>query len=313
MLVVVIAFAAILLLMQPAAANIRELFERNLARCEREYGMEDARTASAARDLGLYLRNHDDPAAAYRALKQAVAIDEKTLAPQTLSDVAELAALAPPPEAETLWRRVASAPEPALASRAFAALGEFAERAGDRAGAARMYAKALAKEQAASGPDGAEVAVRLNSLALSSEPPEAIPLLERAVAIDRKHWGEKHPETATAETNLSGELLAAGRTAEAVRMGALALSSFEATLGPDHPRTAAAASNLADAKRAAGDLATAGRLYRRALRIDEQAYGASNPETLNDARNLADFLRETGHPAAASEIERRYSVTAAPR
>jgi tetratricopeptide (TPR) repeat protein len=176
-----------------------------------------------------------------------------------------------------------------------------------------MYAKAVAKEEAASGRDSAETAVRLNALALVSEPREAVPLLERAVAIDRKRWGEKHPETATTESNLSGELLALGRVGESVRIGTLALSNFEATLGPQHPRTAAAASNLADAKRAAGDRAAAERLYRRALRIDEQALGAANPETMNDVKNLADFLRETGHEREARALEQRYSSTATPR
>ena len=303
-------------LLQPDSANLRHLFEENLARSAREYGMVDARTAGAARDLGLFLRGENDAPGAYRALHEAVEIDDKAAgreSKQTLADVAALASVAPPYEAESLWRRAADGKDSAIASRAFAALGEFRERAGDTAGAAAMYAKAVEKEEAASGSDSAETAVRLNSLALVSEPKDAVPMLERAVAIDRKRWGEKHPETATTESNLSGELLALGRVAESVRIGTLALSNFESTLGPRHPRTAAAASNLADAKRAAGDRGAAERLYRRALRIDEQALGAANPETLNDVRNLADFLREIGREREARALEQRYASTATPR
>jgi tetratricopeptide (TPR) repeat protein len=298
---------------QPDAANLRELFEQNLARSEHAYGMADARTAGAARDLGLFLRGQNDAPGAFRALSEAVEIDGKSPGAankQTMEDIAALAAAAPPQQAESLWRRAAEGPNASVASKAWAALGEMRERAGDTRGAAAMYTKALEKEEAASGKDSSETAVRLNALALVSEPREAVPLLERAVAIDRQRWGEKHPETATAESNLSGELLAAGRVPESVRLGAQALRNFEATLGPEHPRTAAAASNLADARRAAGDRAGAEALYRRALRIDEKAYGASNPETLNDVKNLADFLREIGRNRDARELERRYSPTA---
>jgi hypothetical protein len=41
------------------------------------------------------------------------------------------------------------------------------------------------------------VAVRLNSLALVLTPRDAVPLLRRALLIDRRAWGEKHPQTAT--------------------------------------------------------------------------------------------------------------------
>jgi len=303
-------------LLQPDPANLRHLFEENLAHSEREYGMTDARTARAARDLGLFLRGENDAAGAYRALHEAVEIDDKALGAedsQTLANISALASVAPPLEAESLWRRAADGKDSAISSKAFAALGELRERAGDRAGAAAMYTRAVGKEEAASGRDSAETAVRLNSLALVSNPREAIPLLERAVAVDRKRRGERHPETATAESNLSGELLALGRVAESVRIGTLALSNFEYTLGPQHPRTAAAASNLADAKRAAGDAGAAERLYRRALRIDEQALGATNPETLNDVKNLADFLSETGREKEARALEQRYASTGTPR
>jgi len=303
-------------LLQPDPANLRHLFEENLARSERQYGMTDARTAGAARDLGLFLRGENDAAGAYRALREAAEIDDKAAgseSKQTLADMAALASVAPPYEAESLWRRAANAKDPAIASSALAALGEFRERAGDRAGAMAMYARAVEKEEAASGRDSAETAVRLNSLALVSEPRDAVPMLERAVAIDRKRWGERHPETATTESNLAGELLALGRVTESVRIGTLALSNFEATLGRRHPRTAAAASNLADAKSAAGDRVAAERLYRRALRIDEHALGAANPETLNDVKNLADFLRETGREREARALEARYASTGTPR
>ena len=294
---------------QPDVAMLRHMYEEGLARREKQYGLSDARTAGAALDLGLFLRQAGDRAGAYQALSKALVIDEKAYgskAAKTLRDVSELATVAAPPEAEGLWRRASATTDAEVAARSFAALGEMREAANDRSGAAALYRSALRQEEIASGKDGARVAVRLNALAVVSDPAAAIPLLERALAINRHAWGEAHPETATTETNLSGELLAAGRTAEAVRVGRLALRNFESTLGPEHPRTAGAASNLADALRAAHDPAGAERLYRRALEIDEKAFGPRNAETLNDVRNLADFLRETGRDAEATTLERAH-------
>jgi tetratricopeptide (TPR) repeat protein len=296
---------------QPDPQTLRRLYEEGLAKRELEYGSADVRTAGAARDLGLYLRQWGgDQESARKALSRALAIDEKTLGatnPQTLTDAADLAGLSAPSEAEGLWKRAAAGSDNALAARAFSALAELREGAGDHPGAAELYRQALAKEEAASGRTAARVAVRLNALALVDDPPAAVPLLERALAINRRAWGEKHPETATTEVNLSGELLATGRVVEAIRIGTLALANFEATLGPDHPRTGAAASTLADALRAKRDRAGAEKLYRRALEIDERAYGPEHPETLGDVRNLAEFLRESGRDDEAAQLERRLS------
>ncbi len=299
------------LAMQPDPAMLRRLYEEILAKRERQYGLADARTARAASDLGLFLKEQGDADGAGRALVEALRVNEAALGPkatETLSEAAELAAVSPPPLAEPLWRRAAESADPGVAARALAALAELRETARDREGAVTLHRQALAKEEAASGKEGARVAVRLNALALALGPEQGIPLLTRALAIDRRAYGERHPETATTESNLSGLLLAAGRAPESVRVGRSALTGFESTLGPDHPRTAAAASNLADALRAQGDRAGAERLYRRALDIDQRAYGPAHAETLEDVRNLIEFLRETGRAAEAAELERRYKL-----
>src|SRR5258708_4932337 len=50
---------------QPDPQTLRRLYEEGLATRERQYGSTDTRTASAARDLGLYLREWGgDPAGA---------------------------------------------------------------------------------------------------------------------------------------------------------------------------------------------------------------------------------------------------------
>jgi len=304
----------LLLAFQPDTAMLRRLYEEKAARVEQQYGPADPRTAGAYRDLGLYLRQASDAAGAREFLKKVLSIDEAqpgASASATIADIANLARASPPDEAQPLWTRVSAGADPALASEALAALGDLRDAAGDKPGAAELFLKALEREEANSGPYSSKIAVRLNSLALVSGPHKAVPLLQRALAIDRKVWGEKHPETATTEVNLSGELLGSGQFAEAVRIGTTALANFEATLGENHPRTAAAASTLADALRAMKQNARAENLYRRALAIDERAYGPTHAETLDDVRNLAEFLRETGRAAEAADLDKRLCASAA--
>ena len=286
---------------------LRELFEQALMRRKEEYGAADPRTAQAARDLGLFLRSQGDSAGARDALAEAVRIDEKSLGPaaaQTLADVADLAGVSGPGQAEPLWRRAAESPDGEVAARALAVLGQSRETASDSAGAAKLYRQALDREEAA-GPDSARVAVRLNALARVVDLDEAIALLDRAVNISRRRLGPRHPETATLELNLAGSLLKAGHADQAAQLCAGAMSAFEEALGADHPRTAAAATFLGHALRAKGDLGGAERMYRRALAIDEHAEGPRSSRTLTDARTLAGFLREIGKIREAADLEKK--------
>jgi tetratricopeptide (TPR) repeat protein len=296
-----------LLAMQPDTAAIRRLFEENLAQQEKQFGASDPRTADAARDLGLFLKRQGDTTSAADALTRALRADEQVLggsARQTLADAAELAEIQPPGKAEALWRRAAASPDAHLAARALAALGDLNVEK-DSAAAVSFYRKALAKEEEAGGKNAARVAVRLNALAVLVEPREGIGMLERALAIDRKLLGERHPETSITEANLAGLLLDSGQIDRALQLASAALSGLEETLGDENPRVAPAVTILAFCWRAKGDRARAERLYRRALAIDEAALGPEHPDTLHDVTNLAEFLRAAGKTAEAVALERR--------
>lgn len=278
---------------QPDPAILRRIFEDALARRERQYGTTDARTAQAARDLGMFLGREGNAAAARTSLAEAVKIDEAAFgesAPQTLADVAELAAVSPAQQSMALWQRASGSPDAAVAVRALMALG--ASRKG--AEAAAFYRKALARQEFATGEASEPVAVCLNALAQVVEIPEAIALLQRAVKIDRAALGSRHPQTATTEANLAGKLVNAGRYDEALSSAAEALSIFGETLGLSHPRCAVAASILAFALEAKGEKARAEKMYRMALAIDEAAYGATHPQTMADRQALAEFLKAAG-------------------
>jgi tetratricopeptide (TPR) repeat protein len=295
---------------QPHVEMLRDLYGQHLAVEQREHGEFDAHTAEAARNLGLFLRGHGDPAAAYTALSRTVAIDEKVFgpdAPRTLADVADLATVAPAADTPKLFERAAGSSDAAAASRALVALGELRASQKDREGAARYWRQALAKQEA----DSQNTAMILTVLAQVIAPAEAIPILRRALAIDRKNLGPRHPEYATVDQLLGAALLATGKPAEAEPPGREALDVLSEKLGSDHPRTAAAAVTLATILRATGKFAEAERLYRQALAVDEAVLGSQDPGTLDTVRALADLLRDRGRKGEATVLERRLVVNVA--
>ena len=218
------------------------------------YGPARAETAQAARDLGLFLAKQGDLTAARAALSQAIQADETafgTSAPQTLADVAELAAVSEPAPAARLWLRAAGSAEAGTAARSFGALGDLRAGAGDRTGAVRYYRRALEREEVAGGGNELRVAARLNTLALLLDSRAAVPLLERAYRIVAGRVGRRRVEAASIQINLATRLLAAGRRDAALRNAAEAVSIFEETLGPEHPRTVASRSFLDEVRTAA--------------------------------------------------------------
>lgn len=279
---------------QPGPAALRSIFEEGLERRRTEYGVFDVRTAQAARDLGMFLSRNGEEADARNVLDQVVRIDENLFGPadsRTLADAAELAAVSPAIQAQALWKRVAESPVSNVAARALAELGRLHALAGDRAGAASLYRSALTKEEEANGKSSPGVALDLNALAKLVDEQEAIALLDRALAIDRRELGTGHAETATTEANLAGLLADTPRNAEAIRLASEALEVFRQTVGPEHPRTAVAASILGYAYEVKGDRRQAERMYRLALSIDGRLFGSQDPRTLNDARVLSEFLK----------------------
>jgi tetratricopeptide (TPR) repeat protein len=244
-------------------------------------------------------------------------MEEKTLganSKQTLADVASLAGVSPPSAAEPLWRRAAESPDSAVAARAFAALGQLREKAGDPSGASGFYRQALdreelAVEQAATISEKAHLAILAGGVAQVfgevAEPAAGIAALRRALTIERAVLGPRHPETATTQANLAGVLLDANAVDESHELIVAALDSLEQSLGKDHPRVAISATILAHGLRAKGDFVQAERSYRRALAIDERAYGHAHGQTLEDVRTLAEFLRERGRVQEAAVLEKR--------
>jgi tetratricopeptide (TPR) repeat protein len=206
---------------QPDAAALRKLFEDALTRRQHEFGDADARTAQAARDLGMFLCRSGDALLARRAMANAIRFDEKALgasAPQTLEDLATLASVSPRAEAEPLLRRAAESPDPTIAGPALTTLADMRKSAGDTASAAALLRRAVGKAEAVEGKDGPTVALILETLALVAPPRDAIPALERALSIDDRQLGPRDEQTVRDARKLAMLLRAEGQASEAAKL-----------------------------------------------------------------------------------------------
>ena len=91
---------------------------------------------------------------------------------------------------------------------------------------------------------------RSTSWLRSIRPPAASsaaePLLQRAIAIDKKALGPEHPDLAGRLNNLAVLYWATDRPAEAEPLFARALAILEKSLPPDHPALAAVRENYAN-------------------------------------------------------------------
>ena len=302
---------------QPDTAMLGQLYREAFERKKQQYGLSDTRTVQAARDLGLFLSKHGAAASAQQVFTEVVRLDEIALGPdakQTLADVASLANVSARRQADALWQRAAKSSELKVAARAFAALGQLREAAGDQVSAAGYYRQALANEEAALGQvitagEKADLAILLSGVAQVLgqivDATEGIAVLRRSFAINRSLLGPRHPETATVEANLAGVLLDANAVDESVKLITEAISILEESMGEDHPRVAISATILAHGLRIKGEYARAEQNFRRAVAIDERAYGTRHSQTLSDVGTLAEFLRERGKIQEATALEKR--------
>jgi tetratricopeptide (TPR) repeat protein len=177
-----------------------------------------------------------------------------------------------------------------------------------------LYRRALAIDEASSGPDHPDVAIRVNNLAVllqfTDRLAEAEPLFRRALAIDEACFGPANPTVAIRLNNLAQLLRATNRLAEAELLMRRALTIDEASFPPDHPTIATRLNNLALLLLDTNRLINAELLIRRALAIDEKSFGPDDPNVAIDLNNLAGLLRATNRPAEAERLYRRASAIA---
>ena len=134
---------------------------------------------------------------------------------------------------------------------------------------------------------------------------EAEPLYRRAVLIDERALGERHPGLAADLNNLASLYYEQGRFTDSEGLLERALQIREAALGADHPDVAQSLSNLALLYRVQGREADAEPLFERALQIREVSLGADHPYV---ARTRQQYEALHAVPGPGPEPEERTLV-----
>ncbi|MEN8221077.1 MAG: tetratricopeptide repeat protein [Pseudomonadota bacterium] len=155
----------------------------------------------------------------------------------------------------------------------------------------RAYDESLARYEKREKPDEKHLSYVLNELGLLFEKAgyfsAAIPLLRRALFINKKVLGKEHPSTATSLNNLAFLYKTKGDYDSAEPHYKRALAIREKVLGKEHPSTVASLNNLAFLYKTKGDYDSAESFYKRALAIREKVLGKEHPDTVIVRENLA--------------------------
>lgn len=132
----------------------------------------------------------------------------------------------------------------------------------------------------------------------------AQPFLERALALRREAFGERHPATAESMHHLGDLLVARGRYDAAEPLYRRALQLQRELLGEPHPRVAHSIASLAVLLQDRGDYAGAERLAREALAMRRALFGSGHPEVVESLDGLARQLQLQGRHAEAEPLFR---------
>jgi tetratricopeptide (TPR) repeat protein len=223
----------------------------------------EANTATILNNLALLLKDTNRLQEAEPLMRRALAIDEKSYAPEhpnVATDLNNLAQLLQATnrleEAESLMRR------------------------------------ALAIDEKSYGPEHPNVATDLNNLAqllqATNRLEEAEPLMRRALAIDEKSYGPEHPNVAIRLNNLAGLLQATNRLEEAeplMRRDLIIFLKFTRSTGHLHPHVKAALGHYRGILKAMslGEEEIARRVAEvgKEAGLDEQSYHALVAELSN--------------------------------
>lgn len=264
---------------------------------EKELGADHPRVAKSASELGMFLKETGNAAAAEAPLRRALSIDEKLSNPAEDVDRENLAAVLEAQgkreEAFGLLRQAAKGRDAAVAARSFAAMARL-----DPGNAETWYRNAIATEEAASGPGDRKIPLLLHELALTlrekGDDKSAEPVLRRALAVQEKLVRPDYHVSAAVLNTLGNLLEGKRQMEEAERLEREALRISETMFGPESPELSMTCTNLADILWNKRDFAGAAQFYKRAISTDTALYGAGRPETAADIANLGMLLRETG-------------------
>jgi len=206
-----------------------------------------------------------------------------------------------------MTRRHLPPSHPAVA-KATAALGTIVENRGDYPQAIRILEEAV-RLQSASGVAEADLAATLSELANSEfyagHYDVSQSINQRVLGMDRRIYGERHPQVANDLINLGAIQYEQAHFPEAERYQRQALDITQGFYGQDHPETASAMTHLARTLISEKRLDEAGSLLQGALVIQEKAYGKIHPRVAHTLNEMGRVAREQGKLAEAEADFRR--------
>ncbi|MBV9726974.1 MAG: tetratricopeptide repeat protein [Gammaproteobacteria bacterium] len=292
----------------------REMLDKGAARVDQELAKEPAIQATLMDTLGTVYMGLGLYAEARPLLDRAVAtrrglpkVDLLELS-DSLSHKGDLLALQAEFEGgEQAYReaiRIASARPHDRQNRvnlanSLAGLGTLLDLEGRYPDAERTLREALELQQTLYGADDAGVARTMKDLARTitrgGNPGAAIPLMQRALAIQRELRGnEPHPDLAEVLNDMGYVYDEYGDLENAEKYYREALAMYRRLLGEKHPYVATELENVALTVQSEGDLASAEALLQQSLEIHRGLQGEAHPEVGRALFNLASVQYDRG-------------------
>jgi tetratricopeptide (TPR) repeat protein len=132
--------------------------------------------------------------------------------------------------------------------------------------------------------------------------PQAVTLLEQALAGRRRVLGDDHPDTLESMNNLATTRRSLGDLQGVPELLEQVLDASRRLLGPEHPDTLESMNKLGETRHDLGELDGARELHEQALAGRRRALGDDHPATLESMNNLAETRHDLGDLNGAREL-----------
>ncbi len=173
-----------------------------------------------------------------------------------------------------------------------------------------FFTRALTLRERALGPDHAELAGTLSTIAslldYEGRWSEALPLEERALGIRIARVGERDPSVAGSRRRIGLFLFQLGRYGEAEPMLARSLALYDSLPGDHAARIVDGLNNMGEVSRAQDNYEAAAAYFERALAVARERLPANDPTAAAIGSNLAGLYKDLGHYDDAEPLLLRF-------
>jgi tetratricopeptide (TPR) repeat protein len=128
---------------------------------------------------------------------------------------------------------------------------------------------------------------------------EALQLMEKVVAANKRTLGEEHPDTLSAMHNLADRYSEVGRRPEALELVEKVVAARKKTQGEEHPDTLSSMHNLAICYSEVGRQQEALELVEKVVTANKRTLGEEHPDTLSPMHSLAICCSKVGRQQEA--------------